>query len=322
MKLLRILIPLLFLPFLALAQVGGGSVVQYGPVTAGDSVTWKGNGLVQDGGAAPVLSGTAAGGSLQGTYPNPTIVGGVTAIGQSHLPLILPSGNGSSVGSIAQGASTPDSNHAVTLAALTSLPAAYPNAYVYLPANQINNAQPAGWYYATFQSQTSCTVYANTYTGGTPTIPAALTGFPSVTGTWLTQTIGAYIPAYALAIAANTLGPNDTLDVRSAFSYNNSAGAKLYQGILSDGTNTNTIVSGTQTTSASSYHFSSFQNEQNQMVNSSFISLMAASSSVVPIQSTVNTALATTLTYSLRLAVNTDTVVLKNALIELIKGAP
>src|SRR5579859_1785192 len=93
---------------------------------------------------------------------------------------------------------TMGNNGALTLG--TALPSTYANAYVYLPANAISAGSAAGWYFCQFSSTTVGTVFNNTYSSGTPQIPAALVSF-ATTGP------GAYT-----GVTTQITGPNFTID--------------------------------------------------------------------------------------------------------------
>lgn len=136
-------------------------------------------------------------------------------IGQSGVPFIL-AGSGSM-----------GNNGALTLTtALASTPA-ITSAYVYLPAGAIASGVPAaaGWYYALFSSTTAATVYNNTYTSGTPAVPASPTAF-ATTGPGAYTGISTAVNAYQLTIPGNTFGLNGGIEVSAAWSYTNAAGTK------------------------------------------------------------------------------------------------
>lgn len=97
------------------------------------------------------------------------------------------------------------------LSAIATLTAVYPNCYLYFPAGKAFSGSAAGWYYAVMSSGTAGTVYNNTYTTGTPTIPASPTAIADAGPGAYTQTSGSGIDAYKLVIPGNTLGINDRL---------------------------------------------------------------------------------------------------------------
>jgi hypothetical protein len=148
-------------------------------------------------------------------YLNGMTRGVVAAIGQSHIPFVIPSSG-------AMGANG-------ALSGVTAVATAYPNAYVYLPAGAIYSGSAAGWYYAVFSSTTAATVYNNTYTSGTPQIPASPTAFSTTGPGAYTQTTGSAaseITAYSLTIPGNTVGPNGAIRAFILRTNNNSANNK------------------------------------------------------------------------------------------------
>jgi hypothetical protein len=107
-------------------------------------------------------------------------------------------------------------NGAITLG--TALSTTYANCYLYLPANAINGANAAGWYFAQMSSTTLGTVFQQTYAGpGLPTIPASPTA-------WVATGPGAYTGITTLTtgpqitLPANTLGANGFLRVTHLWS--------------------------------------------------------------------------------------------------------
>lgn len=102
------------------------------------------------------------------------------------------------------------------------------SAFVYFPAGAIaasGAGSAAGWYYCLFTTGTAATCYNNTYTSGTPTIPASPTAF-TTTGP------GAYVgasstqTAYSVSIPGNTLGVNGGLRLTVSAAYTNSGNTK------------------------------------------------------------------------------------------------
>src|SRR5690349_7786608 len=107
----------------------------------------------------------------------PKIVGSVgydpTAVaitGGTGIPILLATGGipliGLSSGSVA-------ANGAIS--AITALPAVYPSAYCYFPANALATSIAAGWYYCTFSTTTAGVAFLDPYTSGIPTIPTSPT---------------------------------------------------------------------------------------------------------------------------------------------------
>lgn len=103
---------------------------------------------VADGGTG---ASTAAGAAANLAYPHVIMRGGVPLIGLSS-------------GSVA-------ANGAIS--GITALPAIYPNAYCYFPANALATAIAAGWYYCTFSSTTAGVAFLDTYTSGVSAIPGS-----------------------------------------------------------------------------------------------------------------------------------------------------
>lgn len=161
--------------------------------------------------------------------------GGVVALGQSNIPFVLVSSG------------TMGNNGA--LSGVTALPTTYASAYVYLPANAISAGSSAGWYYAVFSSTTAATVYNNTYTSGTPTIPGSPTAFVTTGPGAYTQTTGSYISAYTVSVPANSMGTNGAVRLEGLLGYNNTAGSKAAR-LLFGGSYVSSVAGTTTTNTA------------------------------------------------------------------------
>lgn len=103
--------------------------------------------------------------------------------------------------------------------------------YTYFPANALYSASPAGWYYTNWAALTIGTVYANTYTSGTPEIPSTPTPLTTVVGAY-TQVTGFDVTGPNYVIPGGFMGPNGMLEWGRAVNNNNSAGAKVYNTYL------------------------------------------------------------------------------------------
>ncbi len=142
--------------------------------------------------------------------------------GVTGVPVILTAGGipfiGLSSGSVA-------ANGAIS--AITALPAVYPDAYCYFPANKLAAVSAAGFYYCQFTTTTAGTAFLNAYTSGRPTIPASPTAVTAGQGAFtgditeefgLTLTIPAMTATSALRLmvreAANNTANAKTLNVR------------------------------------------------------------------------------------------------------------
>lgn len=166
----------------------------------------------------------------------------VKILAQSGIPFILaPNG-------------TMANNGAVTLG--TALGTTYANAYMYMPAAAIAAGSAAGWYFCQMSSTTVGTLFNNTYTSGTPTIPASPTAFSTTGPGAYTQTTASDITAISIPIAGNSIGVNGGIECSMMSFNNNTAGTKkvaFYFGGSSAG-------GGSQTTSTASSFMRSIRN--------------------------------------------------------------
>lgn len=226
-------------------------------------------------------------------------------IGQSRLPMILPSSG--SMGN----------NGALTLT--TALDQAYPNAYFYMPAGAIASGSTAGFYYGVMSSTTAATLYNNPYTSGTPTIPATPTGFITTGPGAYTQTTGSFITAYSTTLPGGTLGINDEIQAHGNIFYINSAGAKSFE--LAYGSFVYGLIA--PTTSVIQPFIGGFENtgvtnRQNlTSVSGMNLSTMLSTLANGTIDSTSNQ----TLTAALKLSTATDYVMIQSLVIQHVIGA-
>jgi hypothetical protein len=151
-------------------------------------------------------------------------------IAQSGIPLILPSsGTLSAVGA---------------LSGITALAATYPNCWMFFPANAIATTSAAGMYFVQMSSTTAGTVFQNTFTSGSPTIPAASALIPCTTASNYTTLTATNESVVTIPIPANSMGANGRIALRFGATNNNSAGAKqanvLWAGASLGGTSNTT----------------------------------------------------------------------------------
>lgn len=107
---------------------------------------------------------------------------------------------------------------------ITALPTTYASAYCWFPANILATAIAAGWYYCTFSSATVGTAFLNTYSTGTPTIPAAPTAVTDGKGAFTGASTELFGPT--ISVPANTLGLTGELQITANWSMTNTAAAK------------------------------------------------------------------------------------------------
>ena len=125
------------------------------------------------------------------------------------IPFVMFPGNGSTVGlqftgsagAFTLSASAIPTNHYALLSGF----------YTYLPANFGGQTIDAGWYWATLSSDTAGILYQNTYTSGTPTIPATPTAFVANLTGWLTQSLSEITALNGFTLFGGSLGKNGDL---------------------------------------------------------------------------------------------------------------
>ncbi len=248
---------------------------------------------------------TAVGGVFG--YANGMTRGLIAAIGQSHIPFVVVSSG------------TMGNNGA--LSAITAVAAAYPSAYVYMPSGAIFSGSAAGWYYADFSSTSAATLYNNTYSAGTPQIPASPTAFSTTGPGAYTQTSASNIASYVLSIPGNTIGSNGSIRISGLVSCNNGSGSKTVATSYG-GAQLFTLTGTTTETLGFIAGFANLgvTNAQKMLYsrNGEFGALVVA-----PFTTAINSTQAQNLTIYLDLAsAATDTITLENIVVEHIPGVP
>ena len=226
-------------------------------------------------------------------------------LGKSAIPFI-----GLSSGSVA-------ANGAIS--GITALPVAYAAAYCWFPANALATAIPAGWYYCTFASTIAGTAYLNTYTGGTPSIPASPTPVADGKGAFTGDLGEEFGPT--ITVPANAMGANGALRISYASRQNNSAGLRT-QRIRYSGNAGTVFVSAGSTTVALE---SGILNIQNRGVANSQVAWAAGGTAgswnagIYNFQdSAVDTTAATTVVLSMQRNTATDNYVIEQYTVELL----
>lgn len=261
--------------------------------------------------AALLLAGAVSAAHAQNLPigPSGTVVPAVVKLGQANIPFVLlPSG------SIGNNGAWTTSNAAQATA--------YPNAYCFVPLHAISASSAAGWYYCTFSTTQAATLFNNTYTSGTPTIPASPTPFVTTGPGAYTQTTGSNIASYTLAIAGNTIGLNGTVHIEGNVSHNNSAGNKILT------TNYDSYAFGTftDTTSLNRALIGGFSNRgatnvQVPLSNSS-LAVPATGSAGALTYGAIDSTATKNLVFNLQIASGSDGMVLESAAVELMPGVP
>lgn len=249
------------------------------------------------------LLGTAMLAMGDGLGPAP--LSSVYPLGQARVPFVYVSSG------------TMGNNGA--LSGLTALQHAYPDAYVYLPAGAIAASGPgsaAGWYYAQFSSATAATVYNNTYTSGTPQIPASPTAFSTTGPGAFTQTTGSYIPGYTLSIAGGTIGINGSVEIKALANNNSSVNNKTVRIQFGGAMNLAVITQTSSNGSALAAGFSNCGKATAQVIYPYDIEATTGGA----VYGLVNTANAQQVQVYFNLATATDTMVIENVQVNLIPG--
>ena len=124
---------------------------------------------------------------------------------QSGIPFVLPGGDGGSNGLTFTGTR---GLFTLSAAILSGVYAMLQGCYLYLPAGA-GGLAAAGWYWATFSSDTAGEVFQETYVqnGSTPKWIASPTAHPNLTSGRITQTTNE-ITAVSFVMPGGSLGPN------------------------------------------------------------------------------------------------------------------
>lgn len=229
---------------------------------------------------------------------------GVQVLARGAIPMIIPSSG------------TIGNNGA--LSAITALPNTYLNCYMYFPADAIAVGVAAGLYYVVLSSTTAGTIYNNTYTSGSPSIPASPTPFVTTGPGAYTQTTGADISLLTVTIPGNLMGIYGGVRPHSSFINNNSGGAKTARLFLG-GTGGTTYSAVASTTNITATDFRVIENRgvANRQA-ASFSSAWSGVSAVAgaSVSSSIDTTADTTLVWTGQLAVATDYCLFNTVMVE------
>lgn len=207
------------------------------------------------------------------------------------------------------------------LSGLTALPLTYANAYVFLPANAIQAGSAAGWYFVQMSSTTAGTVFNNTYTTDTPTIPSSPTPFVS-TGpgafTGVTTEQGVTIP-----VPADAIGANGLLDIRASYSYTNDANTKTMR-VRYSGSGGTAFGTAAQTTTAGCGFLLEIQNrgaKNAQVCNTASFGFSPFGTITAVQTSSVDTSQATSIFFSGQKGNAADNIILESLRVAVLYGA-
>ena len=191
-----------------------------------------------------------------------------------------------------------------------------------MPAGAISSGSTAGWYYYVASSTTAGTVYNNTYSSGTPTIPSSPTAFSTTGPGAYTQTTSV-VTAYSLTIVGGALGATDAVQATSSFTLNNSSNNKVFDSYF--GSTAYLLGTATLTATKALTGVTGFRNAGSVSSQTSTTTINAynyGSDNAYPQYGTVNTASNQSLFFNIQLAAATDFIVMENAYVQQIPGVP
>ncbi len=213
-------------------------------------------------------------------------------------------------------------NGALTLG--TNLDHVYANAYMYMPAGAIAASGPgsaAGAYYAQCSSVSSCTLFNNTYSSGSPRYNPAPTAFVTTGPGAYTQATGVN-EGLLFTILANQLGVYDGVTTTAMVTYNNSSNNKIFTELFGN-SGQMTLCSYTATTTAQFSPTCGFWMSGQigvEQVAGTSSGIQGPITGSVTVTGSVDTTIAEVLGIKVQLAVATDWAVIQSASVEQIPG--
>jgi len=227
-----------------------------------------------------------------------------TIVFQSAIPFIMPGGTSASQ-------FTMGNNGAISN--LVALLEAYPQAFIYMPANAIAAGVAAGWYYFVASSTTAGTVYNNLYSWGDPrlAVPATPTAFATTGPGGVTPQL-AVISGPSFTLPGGALGANGMLRHFHEATFPATASNKTLA-LRFGGTNanSNTINSGTNV-SAGFIGTVRNRNSQSRQISNTYGTYSGQSGAASRQVMTVNTAVDITVDYRMTLTAASDSLVLES----------
>lgn len=200
------------------------------------------------------------------------------------------------------------------ISGITALPAVYPDAYCYFPANILATSNAAGWKYCTFSTTTAGVAFLDTYTSGQATIPASPAPVVDGKGAFTGDTG----EEFGITISVPALAVNSSIRIAKSYFNTNNANAKTYRIRLSG--NAGTVFVSTLGTSIAggSNNTRIFNTGATNKQFSDMVGAANGTAAVTAILGTVDTSAATTLVFSLQRATATDNAVLIAPTVELL----
>lgn len=224
--------------------------------------------------------------------------------------------NGTSIPLILPSSGTIGNNGA--LSAITALPLQYAACYMYFPSNAIAAGVAAGMYYVVMSSTTAGTIYNNTYTSGTPVIPASPTAFATTGPGAYTQTTAAQITLFSDTIPGGIMGISGTLHNESLISTPANANNKTSR-LNFGGTTVQQIVQAGASALSQIWHtdITNRGHASRQIVNPLAVVGTSSASASNFGNTSIDTSVDVTYTFTAELAVATDYIILQGIRSEL-----